>query len=420
MEPDPRMFAGPMAPFAPSALPQLQPEETEAEKQRRMLLELLSAKQPEIMREPAADRAWLQAAISGAVDPARIQGADRPFGETQTLGELGLSPELDKTISQAAVLQAAPIPPAPVDAGPEPVAFAETLEPREELNIKAMQAETPTGESRWMAALKAATPGLQQLGQGMGLYGANIRPIEFENRGLREDEDQRRFLESAEGDPRSPLMQQTRESLKKLGIDLPAGMNYAQFKKALPALKMQIAASQAPAGKPLATVELEKISAGERSIKNLTEISNELGKFESAIGPLQARGGKVMEFFGWANPERAGFRAKVERVLNRYIKEMTGAQMSAKEAKRLLASMQRPTDSDKVFAEKLRGVLKEAKQNHEMTIDAYRRAGRDVSGFSYSAGGDQGYRVPGRAKPVYPPEEEIEEFLQEFPNAERL
>ncbi len=70
------------------------------------------------------------------------------------------------------------------------------------------------------------------------------------------------------------------------------------------------------------------------------------------IGPIEGRVGAVKDIFGFNTPQESEFRAATSTFRNQVIKEITGAQMSEKEATRILKQVPQENDPPSVWRAK--------------------------------------------------------------------
>lgn len=384
----------------------------------------------EIMEDPGRPQFGLVESARRLMEEDPTAAAARQQEVAANLEAVGASPEEIAAIAgQQAPAPAAPVAePAPApEMDPasrwaamqggieEPVAIPTEAEP---------VGEDPAQELERLRMWKSIAESGGQIGRGLAKlsgtradFGEKFRAPELERQVAEKEVEA-----MPENQADSPMSMQLRELISEAtGTSLDEGLTFNQMEKLAPYAAAQVKAQQAPVGKPLAGGEVEKLGAAERSIADFEELEAGLEDFQGAIGPVDARLGKISEVFGVANPQLAAYRAKVTRVLNRYIKEMTGAQMSAQEAERLLAGLQNPKDADDVFAAKLTDVMNEARRNYSMMVSTYRRAGRDVSGFEGgTVGRSRRFRVPGRPKPYTIPADQVDAFLADYPEAEEL
>lgn len=428
-------------------------EETEEERERRELVEMLTASQSEQQAvaapPPQVDPGRFSAGIPG-VRSARDEARRNVFREiTRGSGlseDIGTTAAMEATKGTALPIVRAPMAGAgvteekldPSVAGPildkafagPPKSGIEEIFPVMGPRVEDMGPAPPTEEKKsiWRDPrfIKAISEAGGRIGRSLGGlsgsgadFGEKFSAPEL----LQTQAAEAQSASMPENQASSVMSQQLRQLITEAtGTKMDESLTFNQMSKLYPYAADRVRAQQAamaPTGKPLATAELEKVAAGEQNIADMRELEAGLEDFKDAIGPVDARTLKIAEIFGVANPQLAAYKSKVIRVLNKYIKEMTGAQLSAAEAERLKAGLQNPADSDMVFAAKLRDVLHEMERNHERRIDAYRRGGRDVSGFSGGLGKKR-FKVAGRDTPYAIPMEKVDEFLAAHPGAEEL
>jgi hypothetical protein len=145
-------------------------------------------------------------------------------------------------------------------------------------------------------------------------------------------------------------------------------------------------------------------------MKTLLAEREEKGYF---TGPLDQYGARIGAMTGAIAPESAEWRRKVTSQLNRYIKEMTGAQLSAAEAKRLLKGMPNEGDQEEIFDEKMEGLIGEIEQRREQFLKTRRWVGKTTGPHEKVR-----FKVPGRGTASVSAAE-ADEFQRDWPDAER-
>ncbi len=132
-------------------------------------------------------------------------------------------------------------------------------------------------------------------------------------------------------------------------------------------------------------------SAGERtdiaeSAASLDALDNLNSLVDPAfVGQFKGRAGQVLDFFGQASPRQSNFLAASAAFKNSIIKQITGAQMSEPEAKRIVKQIPQPTDELVSW----RAKLAQSKKNIKML----QRRRREVQKSS-------GLRVPSARGPA--------------------
>lgn len=185
-------------------------------------------------------------------------------------------------------------------------------------------------------------------------------------------------------DPQSPTSQRMRQFFASAGINVPESTSAAILQQALPELfRMAQVRAAAQASEPLrdvsekALLEVSKMKSGEQRLQDLI---NDLPRFESSVGPIEGRLGSFLDKVG-VGGEGSEFRRRIQDVLNMYIKEMTGAQLSREEAKRLLAAMGSSAWNHERLERSFRRLLELARRDRQNRIETLRRGGFDVSSF---------------------------------------
>lgn len=163
----------------------------------------------------------------------------------------------------------------------------------------------------------------------------------------------------------------------------------------------------------LADKELAEIDQMEVSIEGMKAIAAERIEKGYYTGPLDSRGAKIGAWLGFGvSPESIEWRRKVISQLNLYIKEMTGAQLSAAEAKRLMLGLPTDKDQEEFFDAKIKGTIAELERKRDSFLRTRRWAGKDTEAFDkveYKVG-DRRAMVPGGDVPG---------FEEEYPSALR-
>ena len=113
-------------------------------------------------------------------------------------------------------------------------------------------------------------------------------------------------------------------------------------------------------GKPPAAAERTALAEGAASIDALNNL-NSLYK-KTFVGPVAGRAGKARNVFGLNPEQQSNFLAATAAFRNSIIKQITGAQMSEPEAKRILKQIPDETDPPTVWKAK----WQQSKKNIEM------------------------------------------------------
>jgi len=119
--------------------------------------------------------------------------------------------------------------------------------------------------------------------------------------------------------------------------------------------------------------ERENLATGEASISNLNNLR---GLFDEAyVGPFAGRVGKVKDIFG-GNPEKqSNFNAATSAFKNQIIKEITGAQMSEPEAKRIMKQVPDVNDPPSVWKAKWNQSKRNVAVLREKRLEIMRKSG---------------------------------------------
>ena len=117
----------------------------------------------------------------------------------------------------------------------------------------------------------------------------------------------------------------------------------------------------------LSDKEATALAAADSSLEMFDVIATEKPKYDT--GPVSAFFNWVGQKTGFDDADTSAFKANVQDTLNRYIKEMTGAQMSEPEAERLMAAMPKFSDNDETFKRK----LEETKKRIKIYNDNYKK-----------------------------------------------
>ena len=132
--------------------------------------------------------------------------------------------------------------------------------------------------------------------------------------------------------------------------------------------------------KPISPAERTSIAEGEAAIDSLNNIKSLFD--EKFVGPIAGRAGTVGELFG-ANPqEQSSFIAATAAFKNQIIKEITGAQMSEVEAKRILKQVPDVNNPPTVWMARWEQSLRNIERLQKRRIEILRRTFNDGSDLS--------------------------------------
>jgi len=227
------------------------------------------------------------------------------------------------------------------------------------------------------AASKRRAEGMGDIAEGLGnipwTSGAEIR-LGLQPQGGLVAEGSRRELEEIDDYERGDRIGASLEGMGYSGIG--SGLKGSDIDSLGPFIRQDRAES--------AALEEAQIKASSRAPLRMDRADKQfLDSSESAIrnfegilemkpgvntGPIVGRAQGAAEWAGLLGGDEGGFidfRQRVVEQSNKYIKEMTGAQMSAQEASRLLAAMPKVTDQDEAFERKLRNVLEQVRMKRD-------------------------------------------------------
>lgn len=97
-------------------------------------------------------------------------------------------------------------------------------------------------------------------------------------------------------------------------------------------------------GQPAAAAERKEIAQTRASIDALNNIKTLYNNAKTRTGPIIGRADPILGLFGWTTNEQEDFMAATSAFRNKIIEEITGAQMSEVEAKRILKQVPQETD----------------------------------------------------------------------------
>ena len=119
--------------------------------------------------------------------------------------------------------------------------------------------------------------------------------------------------------------------------------------------------------------ERENLAAGEAALSTLDNLK---GLYDEAfVGPIAGRVGKVKDVFG-GNPEKqSNFNAATHAFKNQIIKEITGAQMSEVEAKRIMKQIPDVNDPPKVWGAKWKQSRRNISVLRKKRLEVMRKSG---------------------------------------------
>lgn len=140
--------------------------------------------------------------------------------------------------------------------------------------------------------------------------------------------------------------------------------------------------SSAQSGKTFLTLEdKEAPSAGEReaiagNLASMDALDNiESLKKRGYVGPIQGRISQFKQAFGGAKEDQAQLVSALAAFRNQLIKEITGAQMSEPEARRIMQQIPKITDPDTVFDSNLKETRKNMERVRQRMLEVMGKTG---------------------------------------------
>jgi len=178
-------------------------------------------------------------------------------------------------------------------------------------------------------------------------------------------------------------------------------------------------AAQQAGGRQLQASDLKAFEGYQSFLTMAQDLLADSERMAGSLGPLDNLLDTAAEKLGWSSPEVAEFRRKATSQLNRLIREMTGAQMSEREAERIMRGAPKLTDTQQVFQAKMRGTIKEVKEFNNKWIENRRALGYDVP-FQARVGGEGGdtvmVQIPGQPeKPIH--RSQVPRLKEKYPDA---
>jgi len=128
--------------------------------------------------------------------------------------------------------------------------------------------------------------------------------------------------------------------------------------------------------KPASAQERTDIADARASLDSLTNLQS---LFDAAyVGPLAGRVGKVRDIFGGNPQAQSEFNAATSAFKNSIIKQITGAQMSEPEAKRIMKQIPEVTDPPTVWQAKAKQSIDNIKRMESRRLEILRQSGLKV------------------------------------------
>lgn len=156
----------------------------------------------------------------------------------------------------------------------------------------------------------------------------------------------------------------------------------------------------ARAGKPLPSPMLKELLSADDALWAIDRIRTNKAGVDT--GPATSAKLWASGIVGYETPAIAkeqAFRAEVGDQLSRYIKSISGAVVTDKEAARLIANLPTIRDNDLTFGEKLRSVMESLEAHRRRHVERMAEAGYDTSRFTDWPRFREGAAAPSAAWP---------------------
>lgn len=175
-------------------------------------------------------------------------------------------------------------------------------------------------------------------------------------------------------------------------------------------------------GQALVQINLGKASPTERtkiaetraSIDALNNIKELYDDAKTRTGPFVGRVDPILGLFGWTTNEQEDFMAATSAFRNKIIEEITGAQMSEVEAKRILKQVPQETDPPARWEAKWKQSKKNLEFLQKRRLEILRQSGLQAPGGQTDIRDTQGRQptIPSQLQSVPFTQEDIEAELQ--------
>lgn len=134
--------------------------------------------------------------------------------------------------------------------------------------------------------------------------------------------------------------------------------------------------------------QIEKISDGKAAVELLDRIGEQTNQIEQ-VGRVNNTANTVAQWLNMDDKEFSAFKGDVTDTLNRYIKTMTGAQMTTTEAQRLMSAMPKMTDKPDTFKLNLQHTKDRLQLFQRRYIEGLKKAGKRVPGYEDGSGSEK-------------------------------
>lgn len=143
----------------------------------------------------------------------------------------------------------------------------------------------------------------------------------------------------------------------------------------------------------LSDKQIQTISEYDKSLSTLKSILNE--KDQHDTGPVAGRWHTMASWIGMNDADKAAFKADVGDSLAQYIKSISGAAVSEKERRDLIANLPTMNDNDEQFKAKAKMVQDRLEGFRDIELDLMQKQGKNVENFKSekSGGGEDDARI---------------------------
>jgi len=228
----------------------------------------------------------------------------------------------------------------------------------------------------------------------------------------------------------------TRRMLEAKGIKVPEGARLSDLEKILPAVtrltegeidretrgreaQMKAIADieKARQKKPLSEAKATEVAGIDETVRRIDEIIAEKPQFNT--GPWVSRFESVLGLLGagdWnpQGPEKKAFNAKLNALLQTFVRAMEGGKPSDKDREFLATVTPRPEDDDQELLRKAGQLREWMVDKKSRVIAALEQSGRETTGLSQIE-----FYDPDTGQTLDVPEDEIDRFMESRPNAVR-
>ena len=180
--------------------------------------------------------------------------------------------------------------------------------------------------------------------------------------------------------PTQQISQKKLDKINRLQAKVDAGTATKKDQAMLDKMLAGVSPVQITFGKPAAAAERTAIAETRASIDALNNIKELYDNAKTRTGPIAGRLDPVLGTFGWTTNEQEDFMAATSAFRNQIIKEITGAQMSEVEAKRILKQVPQETDPPARWEAKWRQSKKNLEMLQKRRLEILQQSGLQVPG----------------------------------------